>query len=449
MEFGIFSQMHCPPWDDEHSRYLRELEVSELCDTVGFKYDWSPEHHFLEHYSHQPAPEVFLSWVAARTKRIHVGTAITNITAAVNHPARVAERIATMDHLSEGRVEFGTGRGSSSAEWGGFDIPSAAETKPMWRESLEQIPRMWRDEPYAFEGKYFRMPERDRAAEAVLEAASAHVGGVLEPADLRRGGRARPRRPLLHLRHARRHRRARQELQGRASSAAPSPSAAYVNDNIAVTTNMFCLDDGDEARHLYAKAKVERVHRATSSSGSTPSRVRRACRRPDPIPPLPDPTPAELQAGLAVGGRQIGSPDEIARVDRDVRGARRRPAHLRAAHAHPRPEVRPALDRDVRTPRAARASTDPMHSTTRQREAALAARRGIAIARALAAHGGVSCQRGPDRRRWVPAAGGTYPVIDPATEEIAGRAPECVARRRCSRPRARRARPSSAGRGRA
>ena len=66
----------------------------------------------------------------------------------MNHPARVAERIATLDHLSEGRVEFGTGRGSSSAEWAGFDIPSAAETKPMWRESLEQIPRMWRDEPY-------------------------------------------------------------------------------------------------------------------------------------------------------------------------------------------------------------------------------------------------------------------------------------------------------------
>src|SRR4029077_13368914 len=176
MEFGIFSQMHCPPWDDEHSRYLRELEVSELCDTVGFKYDWSPEHHFLEYYSHQPAPEVYLSWVAARTKRIHIGTAITNITASVNHPARVAERIATMDHLSEGRVEFGTGRGSSSAggggfavpvrggsssrEWCGCAIPSAAETKPMWRESLEQIPRMWRDEAYAFEGKYFRMPER-------------------------------------------------------------------------------------------------------------------------------------------------------------------------------------------------------------------------------------------------------------------------------------------------
>src|ERR671923_2531377 len=127
MEFGIFSQMHVPPWEDEHSRYLRELEVSLAVDAAGFKYDWSPEHHFLQHYSHQPAPEVFLSFVAARTKQIHLGHAIVNLTARVNHPARVAERIATLDHLSEGRVEFGTGRGSSSTGGGGFDISSAGE----------------------------------------------------------------------------------------------------------------------------------------------------------------------------------------------------------------------------------------------------------------------------------------------------------------------------------
>ena len=87
MEFGIFSHMHVPPWDNEHSRYLRELEASLAVDAAGFKYNWSPEHHFLTHYSHQPAPEVFLSWVAARTKRIHVGFAIVNITPPVNHPA--------------------------------------------------------------------------------------------------------------------------------------------------------------------------------------------------------------------------------------------------------------------------------------------------------------------------------------------------------------------------
>src|SRR5216684_2568419 len=248
MEFGIFSQMHVPPWDDEHSRYLRELEVSLAVEAAGFKYDWSPEHHFLKNYSHQPAPEVYLSWVAARTKRIHVGTAITNITAAVNHPARVAERIAVMDHLSEGRVEFGTGRGSSSAEWAGFAIPSAAETKPMWRESLEQIPRMWRDEPYSFKGKYFSMPERnvlpkpyskphppiwvacgspstfEKAARLGLGALCFSLGS---PQDFE---------PLVkvykdNIKHA-------------------EPVGDYVNDNVACVTALVCLDDGQAARRL-------------------------------------------------------------------------------------------------------------------------------------------------------------------------------------------------------
>ncbi len=279
MEFGIFSQMHCPPWDNEHSRYLRELEVSEVCDAVGFKYDWSPEHHFLEHYSHQPAPEVFLSWVAARTKRIHIGTAITNITAAVNHPARVAERIATMDHLSEGRVEFGTGRGSSTAEWAGFDIPSAAETKPMWRESLEQIPRMWLDEPYSFQGKYFRMPEAQRAAEALLEAASADVGGVLEPGHVRRGGRARPGRAVLHLRHAERDRAADQELQGRHQALHQAGGVLHQRQHRRHHQHVL------PCRTATRPVTSTRPRRwapspGTSSSGSTRSRVRRVCRRP-------------------------------------------------------------------------------------------------------------------------------------------------------------------------
>ena len=157
MEFGIFSQMHVPPGEDEHSRFLREVDVAIAVDDAGFKYDWAPEHHFLEHDWHQPAPEVFLSFVAARALRLHVGHAIVNITAPVNHPARVAERIATLDHLSEGRVEFGPGRGSSSAEWGGFAIPSADSTRDLWRESIEQSPPKWRDEPWWTSSATFRL----------------------------------------------------------------------------------------------------------------------------------------------------------------------------------------------------------------------------------------------------------------------------------------------------
>ncbi|MBI1817322.1 MAG: LLM class flavin-dependent oxidoreductase [Deltaproteobacteria bacterium] len=372
MEFGIFSQMHVPPWDDEHSRYLRELEVSQAVDAVGFKYDWAPEHHFLQHYSHQPAPEVFLSWVAARTTRIHVGTAITNITAAVNHPARVAERIATMDHLSEGRVEFGTGRGSSSAEWGGFAIPSAAETKPMWRESLEQIPLMWRDEPYAFEGKYFRMPERNVLPKPYTRPhppmwlACSSPNTFAECGELGLGCLCftfgTPTEIAAHV-------RAYKDGIKRCKQ----PVGAYINDNIAVTTNMFCLEDGDEARRLYADAKVERfteyflqwLDSIPRPKGLPPT---------GPVGPLPQSTPEQLKAGLAAGGRQIGSPEEIAKVvkmydDIGVDQLIYAPLTLTLDQKHVLRSIE-AFGKHV----LPKFDKDPVHSTRRQREAQLAAK---------------------------------------------------------------------------
>jgi alkanesulfonate monooxygenase SsuD/methylene tetrahydromethanopterin reductase-like flavin-dependent oxidoreductase (luciferase family) len=367
MEFGIFSQMHVPPWDDEHDRFLRELEVSQAVEAAGFKYNWAPEHHFLQHYSHQPAPEVFLSWVAARTKRLHVGTAITNITAAVNHPARVAERIATMDHLSEGRVEFGTGRGSSSAEWGGFAIPSAAETKPMWRESLEQIPRMWLDQPYSYEGKYFRMPERNvlpkpytrphppmwlacsspptfaECGELGLGALCFTFGTPSEIAELIRAYKEGIQR-------------------------CKKPIGGYINNNIAVTTNMFCLPDGDEARHLYANAKVERFTEYFFQWLDSIPRPK-GLPKEGPIGPLPATTTEQLKAGLAAGGRQIGSPEEIIPViqmyeDLGVDQLIYAPLTLTIDQKHVLRSIEtfgkhvlPKFDKD------------PVHSTRRQREA--------------------------------------------------------------------------------
>ncbi len=372
MEFGIFSQMHVPPWDDEHSRYLRELEVAEAVEAAGFKYDWSPEHHFLEHYSHQPAPEVFLSWVAARTKRIHVGTAITNITAPVNHPARVAERIATMDHLSEGRVEFGTGRGSSTAEWAGFSIPAAAETKPMWRESLEQIPRMWLDQPYQFEGKYFRMPERNVLPKPYTKphppmwVACSSPPTFIEAGELGLGALCftfgTPSQIADHVRNYK-----------EAIKRCKKPVGAYINDNIAVTTNMFCLDDGDEARRLYADAKVERF---TEYFFKWLDSIPRPAGMPKegPIGPLPATSPADLKAGLAVGGRQIGAPEEIAKViqmyeDIGVDQLIYAPLTLTLDQKHVLRSIEtfgkhvlPKFDKD------------PVHSTRRQREAQLAAK---------------------------------------------------------------------------
>ena len=108
-----------------------------------------------------PGPEVFLSFCAAQTERVHLGSAIFNITPKVNKPVRVAENVALLDHLTGNRFEFGTGRGSSTTEVYGFDIADIDETKAMWREAIPEIPKMWKDGDYSYEGNYFRMPERE------------------------------------------------------------------------------------------------------------------------------------------------------------------------------------------------------------------------------------------------------------------------------------------------
>ena len=112
MRFGIFYEHQLPrPWEDgaEHRLLKDALEQVEIADRVGFDYVWEVEHHFLEEYSHSSAPEVFLAAASQRTKRIRLGHGIVQIPPQVNHPARVAERIATLDLISDGRLEFGTG----------------------------------------------------------------------------------------------------------------------------------------------------------------------------------------------------------------------------------------------------------------------------------------------------------------------------------------------------
>ena len=159
MEFGIFAQLFVPRFERdadpeaEHKRILRNVDIAKVADASAFKYVWCPQHHFLDEYSHMPGPEAFLSFCAAQTSRVHLGSAIFNITPKVNKPVRVAENVALLDHLTGNRFEFGTGRGSSTTEVHGFDIDDINETKAMWREAITEIPKMWKDATYSYEGK--------------------------------------------------------------------------------------------------------------------------------------------------------------------------------------------------------------------------------------------------------------------------------------------------------
>src|SRR6187401_2329420 len=125
MQFGIFYEHQLPrPWTEgaEHRLFKDALDQVELADRLGIDYAWEVEHHFLEEYSHSSAPEIFLAAGSQRTKNIRLGHGIIQTAPKYNHPARTAERVATLDLVSNGRVDFGSGESSSEAELGGFTI---------------------------------------------------------------------------------------------------------------------------------------------------------------------------------------------------------------------------------------------------------------------------------------------------------------------------------------
>src|SRR5665213_645024 len=164
MKFGIFYEHQLPrPWNDgdELKLFQDALDQVELADKLGIDHAWEVEHHFLEEYSHSSAPEVFLAACSQRTKNIRLGHGIVLMPPGYNHPARVAERIATLDLVSNGRVEFGTGESSALLELGGYRVP-VEKKREMWRETVEQCLNMMVMNPYpGFKGEYFEMPCRN------------------------------------------------------------------------------------------------------------------------------------------------------------------------------------------------------------------------------------------------------------------------------------------------
>src|SRR5437762_4585670 len=151
MKFGIFYEHQLPrPWDEGSELQLIQdaLEQVDLDDKSGFDVVWEVEHHFLEEYSHSSAPEVFLAACSQRTKNIRLGHGIVQTAPAYNHPARIAERIATLDLVSNGRVEFGSGESSSRAGLRGFRI-DPEEKRAMWREGLEATLRCKTETPFS------------------------------------------------------------------------------------------------------------------------------------------------------------------------------------------------------------------------------------------------------------------------------------------------------------
>jgi alkanesulfonate monooxygenase SsuD/methylene tetrahydromethanopterin reductase-like flavin-dependent oxidoreductase (luciferase family) len=164
VKFGLFYELQLPrPWDDDSELRIVEetLEQIEYADSIGIDYAWEVEHHFLEEYSHSSAPEVLLAAASQRTKRIRLGHGIVQTPPGFNHPARVAERIAMLDLVSGGRVDFGTGESSSEAELGGF-LVEPEQKREMWEEGLRVALRCMTESPFTgHAGPHVTVPPRN------------------------------------------------------------------------------------------------------------------------------------------------------------------------------------------------------------------------------------------------------------------------------------------------
>jgi alkanesulfonate monooxygenase SsuD/methylene tetrahydromethanopterin reductase-like flavin-dependent oxidoreductase (luciferase family) len=159
MQFGLLYEMQRPFQGkniDWNTLYKETLEQCELADRLGFDNLWFVEHHFLTGFSASPCPEVMFGALSQRTERIRIGFGVCILP--YHHPVRVAERVAMVDQLTDGRVEFGTGRSNAYEQIGlGVD---PRDTRAMWEEAITMIPQIWQSEDFSWEGRFWKVPPR-------------------------------------------------------------------------------------------------------------------------------------------------------------------------------------------------------------------------------------------------------------------------------------------------
>ena len=159
MKFGLLYEAQ-RPFDgndvDWNSLYKETLDQCELADKVGFHNLWFVEHHFLMGFSGSPCPEVLFGALSQRTKNIRIGFGVSILPN--HHPVRIAERAAMVDQLTDGRVEFGTGRSNAYEQMGqGID---PRETRDRWDEAIRMLPQIWQSDEFSWEGKFWNVPPR-------------------------------------------------------------------------------------------------------------------------------------------------------------------------------------------------------------------------------------------------------------------------------------------------
>jgi alkanesulfonate monooxygenase SsuD/methylene tetrahydromethanopterin reductase-like flavin-dependent oxidoreductase (luciferase family) len=156
VRFGFFDQLPCADWQSEHQRLQDIIAQIELGDELGFDTAWLGELHFIPNFSCLASPLMVLAAAAQRTKRIRLGTAVTLLP--LHSPVKMAEDAATADQLSNGRLEFGVGRGATPIYFAGYNV-SQEESRERFEEALEVILQAWTNERLSYQGKHFQVQD--------------------------------------------------------------------------------------------------------------------------------------------------------------------------------------------------------------------------------------------------------------------------------------------------
>jgi len=314
MEFGLFLQGYVPgpaahDTDREHEAFLREVELVVLADRTNWKYAWFSEHHALTEYSHLSSSEVMMAYLARATERIHLGSGIFNLSPRVNHPVRNAERVAMLDHLSEGRFEWGTGRGAGSHEVATFNIDDTSSTRAEWDEVIREIPRMWETEAYTFQGAHFQidkphniLPKPYRNVHPPIWVACGNPPTFGKAGRLGIGALGFNFSPIHEMRPM-------IEAYKKGIAECEEPIGRYVNDNVMVTNAVLCFEDGDRARDIATRPNRGYLYSLVCLYHDT-------FPKPDWAPVWPE-KPRVLDretvdAAIAAGALLCGTPEEVA-----------------------------------------------------------------------------------------------------------------------------------------
>ncbi len=264
MKIDIFTEIQDPrPWteDHEHRRIVETLAQARLADEMGYNCWWQVEHHGGEEFSLSSAPEILLTAISQQTRNLRLGHSAVLAPHRFNHPIRVAERAAFLDHVSNGRVELGLAR-STIPEWRTFNIePDAA--RDQMQQAFEMIPKMWTQERFSWSSKDFEIRDLPVVPKPMQKPHPALWQACSSPASFAQAGRNGVGALGVTLWAPPAQVRTWIDLYRDAVRECTRPVGSFINNRVAFFTFVHCADTDEEAmRNGAATAAAWYTHRA-------------------------------------------------------------------------------------------------------------------------------------------------------------------------------------------